>query len=330
MVRLALTVRQASNRFYLPSAPDLASRTVQKLRHQWNCWERHTANPVIDLVTTGTFVRFRTSALAVPLSPATIEAVVGDVLTVLRCCRAAGVLAAVPLAGRRLKRSQPVPIQPDLSALGDMYRNCRVAKWPILRHCSCQDFWRAWLIASYTLGLRLGDLMFRLTWNAVNCDSVTIRAGKTGKLHILPLHPVLKRHLNLIHDNGGSGDGRVFPVSKSPHLVRRELRRISQAAGVPKVTPQQLRRLAGTQYERAHGGAGPLLLGHTLAGASAFYIDVPSVLRAASDRLEIPQEWLTKADRDSAARMESRLLRAWRVLRLPDREAVLHLAENLA
>src|SRR5690606_6816321 len=111
-------------------------------------------------------------------------------------------------------------------------------------------------------------------------------------LHVFPLHPVLRAHLELMRAQEGVelADDRVFPVSRSPHLMRRELKRISRTAGIAMLTPHGLRRLAGTEWEAARDGAGRLLLGHSL-GVSDRYIAVPRLLQRAVKRLRVPLEF---------------------------------------
>jgi len=147
------------------------------------------------------------------------------------------------------------------------------------------------LVAAYNTGLRRDDLFFRLSWQNVDFDgsAITITAGKTGKTHALPINAVLERHLRWMW----ADCDRVFPIGQSRHLVARELGRISSAAGVPRVTPQAIRRLACTQLEIAQPGAGGLMLGHTLKSSVTYqsYAEQVRVLRPAVDALEQPAEF---------------------------------------
>lgn len=73
--------------------------------------------------------------------------------------------------------------------------------------------------------------------------------------------------------------------------MRRELRRLCALAGVTPFLAHSIRRRAGTEYERAHEGCGPLILGHTLDSAQMsfdHYIDPVEILTIAASRLIQP------------------------------------------
>ena len=122
-------------------------------------------------------------------------------------------------------------------------------------------------------------------------NTLRLVSRKAGKLHVLPVHPEVLAHCERL---GTEKSGRIFPIGCCLKQVRGQIDRICRAAGIPRFTPQMVRRLAAIQFEKAHPGAGSLLLGHALPGGSRVtfqhYIPVPEILRLASEKL--PQPWI--------------------------------------
>lgn len=323
MIASSLTLRIALENYYLPFQRTMSDRTKQKLRHQMTRWEKHTDDPLISRITTETIEAFRDSCELVPLSNDTIETTVSDVTTILRyCCERHQLIDRIPHAGCKLKRTQKRKYVPPVSHLGLIYEQAHVCTWPRLT-VPTKAFWQAWLVTSYFTGLRLEDMMQRILLSNFSDEMLVVDAHKSGKIHCFPMHPVFKRHLLTI----AGGDERLFPVSKSPHLVRRELRKMCQAAGVPKIVPHALRRLACTMWDKAKYGAGRTLHGQTL-GVADRYI-VPMILSEAVEALEIPKEILTDDERDEKQMAETLMLQKFRRLNSGSRQAVLALAEKL-
>lgn len=328
--RCRLTVRQAFELHYLPYALDLAESTARKMRHDWNRWERATENPPCDRITPEHFAEFRRhlreSNGRPPLAPDSIECTISSVLTVLNHLERKGLIDRAPGPGRRLKRTRRIKYVPPLQHLGLVYERADCTRWPKLPFCSTADFWRSWLCTFLFTGLRLDDQMHLLRWEYLTEHSLTVVAHKTGKLQMFPMHPVWRRHLEMVR----SDRPRIYPVSQSPHLVRRELRRMSDQAGLERyITPQMLRRLAGTAWDLAKDGAGPKLLGHSL-GVSDRYISVPPILKEAAPLLPIPRELLTEAERDELADGERKLVERYQHMKPAERQALLALAEKLS
>jgi hypothetical protein len=275
----------------------LSRNTQKRMEHDLTRWERLSGNPALGDLCGDLFDAVRDRGQALELSDDTIETTIGSVFTILRFARKRGAISGLPDAGEKLSRTKKRKPIPSVEDLGNAYLSADVARWPEIRGVRVGDFWRAWLVAGYFTGLRLDDQMHILKWSQVTADSIACEAGKTGKFHVFPNPPVLSRHLDLLRD---AGDERVFPVSKSPHLIRRELHRISQAAGLSvAVLPQALRRLAGTRWQKAKWGAGTTLLGHTL-GVSDRYI-APEILQEAVRRLEVPEAFLSPDETKSLA-----------------------------
>ncbi len=152
-------------------------------------------------------------------------------------------------------------------------------------------FWRRWTVVSYFTGLRLADMMKHFTTECISDDAIVLSAQKTGKTLAVPNCRVLKYHLAHVPP------GRVFPVSKSPHLVRRELRKLSNTAeSSVKVTPHALRRLAITEWSSASESAGRIVHGCGVSGIMASYLHVLRPLQKARPHLTVPKQFLTTSD----------------------------------
>jgi integrase len=310
-------------------APMVRRRTLDKLRTNVKRFALVTGQTKVDKID---LPLFRAKAVARGYSPWTIETTIADILAILRSCPAElGI--KLPDVGKRLRTVHTNGIAPTLDALGRMYAACTEPLYPN-RWCQvrlstedCAAVVRAFLVACYIAGPRLGDVL-HLEWVQFAEDTVSFRASKTGKVQQIPLHPVLKRHLQAVPRTGK----RIFESIPwhSRHRLRRALVRLCTDAGVPKVTPQQIRRLAGTEYEKAHGGAGRLLLGHGWpTRATSFYIDELDVLREASRKLRLPQEWLTEQEREQWKLDESQLSTAYRRMSPEGREALIRVAMSL-
>ena len=165
-----------------------------------------------------------------------------------------------------------------------------------------------------------------LTWEQIGRENITITAHKTGKVHVLPIHPVLKRIINEYRE--GLDAGPLFRIESCQ--FRRELARICLSAGVPAVTPQMIRRLSANEYEAAHAGAGALILGHSLNGATRYYLSAPAILRRASERMAVPFAMITDADRERIGNREAQLLRGFRALPDAEKESVLTIVRKMA
>ena len=288
---------------YTTWAADLSPRTAKKMRHDLGRWKRLGGASSVAHCTTDTFADVRKRGLQQPLSADTIETTIGSIVTLLTHAKRRGRISEVPDIGRRLPRSQAPPDSPPVPHIGRLYAAIPKTRlqWPRLICCGLTTWWQSFLVAAYITGQRLEDLTRQLTWSDVDDTVVRFRPAKTtrsGKIIPVPLHPILRRHLMVLKCDWSarSNDDRVFHVSKSPHILRRELRRICDIAGVPHVTPQQIRRASATAYEVAHAGAGALIQGSAVKGSARYYIRVEEVLREAQRKLEIPDDMKTKEE----------------------------------
>lgn len=291
-VTAPVTLRAAYQQYYLAECVDLGAGTRSRYHYELLRWERNTPDPDVRQINRALANQFRQDCLRVGLSRSSIESTLSVVRRILRVTAEAdgSPLDALPMLGRAMKQPQPNPRAMTLDQLADLYRVAHVCTWPKFPGLSPTVFWRCFDVIAFCTGLRLYDLMHSLNWRDVTDTAVSCTARKTGKRHVFPMHPVLQRHLEALRPLR-SPDGRILPVSRSPNLVRRELRLRSMAACItPVITPKQLRQNAGTHWESAAGGAGGKVLGHTL-GVSDRYISIPRVLQTAVSKLQLPACW---------------------------------------
>lgn len=289
-----LTLRTLLVDHYLGYAIDLADSTVSQYHGHVTRWEKYAGKTTIHKIDTAMFMKFRGSCCEEGLSPFSTEGTVGGIKALLKYAVNVELLKKFPFPGRALKRTIKIKHVPSLEAIGAAYSNVGVTTWPQL-HVPPPLFWQCFIVAMYFTGLRVSDLMRTLKWDTISKDQILLQAGKSDRIQILPAHDVLFRHLKAMRGHHGE---RVFPVSKSPHLIRRELMKISVAAGiVPHLTPQAFRRRAGTEYEAVRATAGQKLLGHLAPCVSDFYI-LPQCLFEASKGLSYPAEFDSGPDVD--------------------------------
>lgn len=294
-------------------------------RHHLARWERFRCGSAVDRIDTKTFVRFRNRCLTAGLAHDSIENTVGTVLQVLRTLHRAGLLPSVPWPGARLKKRSSPKWVPSTEEIGRCYAHADAAIWPT--YMEPGQFWRTYFAVQLWCGLRRNDILFRLNRDMCMEDAIRCQAQKTGRVHIFPMHAVVWRHLKLMPDTE-----RVFQVGKCLKQVRRELDRISDAAGVaPRVQPQAMRRASITLWEEA-AGAGRIVHGCAADVVSNHYLAVrhpPRLLLDGAERFAWPDEMITDADRQRRQLGTLQFLRTWRKLSEKDREAVRSIAERL-
>lgn len=294
-------------------------------RHHLSRWERFRCTSHVGKIDTKTFVRFRSKCVESGLSADSIENTIGTVLQVLRTLQRAGLIQAVPWPGTRLKKRCTPKWVPALDDIGRCYAHAGAAIWPT--YMDPGTFWRTFYVVQLWSGLRRNDTLFRLSREMCAPDGIRCQAQKTGKVHIFPMHTVVWRHLKLMPETE-----RVFQIGKCLKQVRRELDRISDAAGVsPRVQPQSMRRASITLWEEC-AGAGRVIHGCAADVVSNHYLAVrkpPRVLLDGVERFTWPAEMLTDADRRKQTLGTLQFLRTWRKLSEKDRETVRGVAERL-
>lgn len=305
MARTNLTLEKALT-LYLAYAIDLSPRTARNLRERVRLWRRLGGPDDCRSITADSFQEFRRAALAVALKPHTIETAVNAIKTLLRHLgpqgdgvpHGLGMLKSVPFTGRRLKTaSEPRP-PATFEQLDEIYRHARCMTYPRVRDIRAADWWRAFLVLAYNTGLRVSDLVYKLSWDHVRWEQrvIELRAGKTGLYHRIPINDTLARHLETIRRDTGPVLG--LQAKQTTHLLK-HLREACESCGVPYFTPHAVRRLAGTEFEKTHPGTGALLLGHSLHRGMTFghYVAAEAILRPAADKLPQPEAFTSTKER---------------------------------
>lgn len=254
------------------------------------------------------FDRFRTAGRLASLSPRTIESTISDLVYLQR-------RHGLPvLPGRRLRVPPPSPDVPTAEDVSQVYLAADAATWPGRRPYAAGDWWRALLVVAVWTGLRRGDLA-RLTWGDIGPETITVRAGKTGRLQRFPVTPLVNRHLARLRPDcdGLKPDCTVFgfPTSSSFRACYDQLARLSLYAGVrPPLTLQALRRLSIQSWSAANAEAGRIVHGCGL-GILAHYLDPLALLRAIGPRVKLPEAFLSPAERHEQERERAELIARW-------------------
>lgn len=286
---------------YLDHAPDLSASRKRALPLAVRNWRRFKGPVDVRAIKSEHFVSVRRAAHTAGLSPHTIETMLSAILSLIRHCgprdnrcpHGLTLIREVPYIGKRLRLTSqlraPAPME-SLSACYEIAGSSEYAPWE--SGYFPRDFWRAFLVLSYNTGLRFGDLA-ALRWT--DCDfahgMITVRASKTKKVQHLPINATLAAHLARLPRH----TERVLSMTPGVGTyVNQKLHELCDLAGCEHFTPQGIRRRAACEYERVHPGAGSLLLGHSLPGASSItwqhYVSaLDVVLRPASEK--IPQPW---------------------------------------
>jgi len=272
----------------------LKPATKARFRHELAIWRRLGG---VEQPTAEDVAAWQARAAA-ELKPRTINSVCASVVLLLKNVGGASVAwRPVPV---RLQ-PKPTPTVADLDRL--LLTACKAARRP-------PEWWQRLLCFAYATGVRRGDLL-RLDVSAVVDGELSFTAGKTEKRHVIPIPLAVLRML--------PASGPICRVGIKP--LRRVLREWCDRAGVPRITPQALRRLSAREWERAHAGAGAVVLGHDIPGwtkATAAYIDRADLLRAGLPRLRLPASIVAESEVDE----EQDLTTNYRRLTQPERATI--------
>lgn len=322
MIAIPQTLRVVYDQHY--SQVGASRSTLANHRALLNRWERLTSNPDVREITHRSFEDYRAASIGAGLRPDSIESGVRFVRTVLNLAVRVGLREAMPWGGKRLRGRQEPKRVPSLADLGSLYEHVEAATWP--RGLDRERFWKAFLVVALWTSARLGDLL-RIRWDGITEDAVSFVAGKTLKSHILPRHPVIDRHLKLVENWDVV---RVLPVGKSNKQLLRAFHEMSRAAETHPITPQAIRRLGVTCWQRARWGCGEIVQGSALQNSARYYVDVPPILRDAASAFRFPDQMLLPCELDSQRAAEAQLLESYRRLSQDGKNAVNALAEKLA
>jgi predicted transcriptional regulator len=184
--------------------------------------------------------------------------------------------------------------------------------WTWLAPWSCQL-----VVLTYWCGIRLEDaIRLQLTVDP-KWRSITWEANKTGHRHRIPAPKWIFQWLKPV---------RLPYRASNDHaqvIVRGELERVCQIAGIPRILPSQIRDRGITEWSKVSSDAGALLHGHGL-GTRDHYVPALEILTAAMDRVRVPQSF------GAAVSSEDSLLNSFRRLDPSAQGLISMTAERLA
>lgn len=204
--------------------------------------------------------RYATDAVG---SASTIRGTVKDVITICRACGNTSL-------SQFLRKPQPAPKPTPIESIEKA--------WPFLAPWSCQL-----VVLMYWTALRLDDAIeLQLRGVDLSGDAIRWQASKTSKNHCWPLMQWMRTFLEPI--------GLPYRSSNdhAQVIVRGELQRVSELAGVSRIMPQQMRQRSVQEWTRANATAGAIVHGMGL-GVMSHYLDPLMVLESAALRVRLPK-----------------------------------------
>lgn len=265
----------------------------RRYRCELSRWERFCGAVAIRNLVPETFAAFRNAGLAAGLKPESIESTIKVVKAIVRFCRDRGWISALPIWGKPLPGDFPEPNPATLAEIEAVYLQARHATLMGRGGVSPHAAMQAWLAIGLWTGLRLSDLSQRLSWSHVRWDQGCIRfkASKTSRPHVFPISTPVERHLKLLEPNGHES---LFGV-RTVYRIDVELGRLCEAAGVRRLTAQNIRQASVTQWDAL--GVGPLVHGCGLPKVMNHYLGVLQRLNQVADRFPWPAAMLRTDDR---------------------------------
>lgn len=233
-----------------------------------NHWERYTANPPLNEITSATVHAFRGCLIQRNLAPRTVNKTWGQLSPIFR--HAADVEEAIPKVPKfvRVKEHEQEPRDVTIEEVDALYRSAHVATWPLCVEDPA-ELWRASFVAFWNLGPRRGELWGETPeqgWRRSQFvrGQITYHTPKIGVDLTRPVHPVLAEHLRRCPPGR---DDRFFPATlctssfyKVWHAIVDEAAKLEPS--VADVTPHDLRRSCQTQWDEVCDGYGDWVLGH--------------------------------------------------------------------
>jgi len=230
-----------------------------------NCrrWERITGITDVARITTPGLRGFREACLALQLAHDTIEKTITDVLTIVK-----HVTGVVTDHGKRLQNKRPNPKPVPIADLELIF-------------AASPDWLQKWIVLDYWTAARLSDSVDVFLIARQPADMIVHQASKTSLVHRWPVPRWLGEWMRPVDS----------PIRRNTLHFRKviefSLARCCDAAGVPIVTPKQLRQRSITEWTRANATAGAIVHGCGL-GVMAHYLDPLSVLESAAPRVRLP------------------------------------------
>lgn len=278
-----LTIRGVFEKFSERWEQIHSPKTRVKYRYDLDRWERFSGNPTLAKICGAVLMRFRDAAHQAGLADSTIHGTFQGVYAILREAQRRGLISAIPEKPRR-RREPPRKGPPPSLEVFDRFVRTGDAMFDRgeIRTRLQNGWFRACMALAYFTAMRRSDLL-SLEWDQIIGDTIEFRAQKTGKLHVIPMHPLLQ---GILADFREIGQRKVIPVGQIS--IKRACHAVCREIDASSIHIQNIRKLSARQYERAHAGAGALILGHSIPGATAYYLDAPEILRHAVAKLAVP------------------------------------------
>lgn len=281
----SLTLTDLFERHYIAYSR-IKTGTIIRYRSELRRWDRIVGPVPIHRLRTEHFIVFRDECSRRGLSNSSTEGSIKIVKSLLRYAKDRGWIKSLPIFGKPLPIEEPEPEPATLDELSRLYEAATACGYPGKGLVSPTAWMRAFLVLEYWTGIRGQNLCWDFGWRHVREDSIRFRQSKTGKRHTFPLHPIVTAHLRLVY---GMDERRVFAV-RSLQRVNTELSRLCEAAGVRRMTTNNIREACFTQWTIAGETAGKLVHGCGLPRVlRRHYLGRLQVLEEAMPRFRWPE-----------------------------------------
>lgn len=272
-------------------SPEHAARTVEAYEEALTHWERAEVttpaspslrlrmparNPDAETIDAQTLVDLKNSMLATH-APNTVRKVLIHLRAIFnrlgpRSSRnplGVGLLGDVPYCPLPAKQKRrPRTARED--ELDRLYRACEVATWP---RCEVlpADWWQSLIVVLYNIALRRLDYL-AVAWEHVDLKNamLDLRAHKTDKDSVFPLHSIAVEHLRRIQGHRvlvwpwRPSQEAPDPIDRRKTSLYRQWHKICAAAGIlKKLVPHDIRKTSGSQLFEVSPGAACELLQHS-------------------------------------------------------------------
>lgn len=317
-----LNLRGCYEKFLLPSL-EARENTLRAYQTALNHWERITPDPAVEAIDDELCQKFlrRLGELTSTENSSKVWTAIRPILRRIGPRETGnpaglGIIRFVPYARTKKRRAAEKRIL-SLDELDRLWRACNVVQWPVGLRIPAPLWWRTALVVDSNYGMRTGDLVKQrphhvgLRWDAVRSEPrcpyhfvqevnaegwIVYCPEKTSEFKPEPLHlpmlDVVARHLEEISAyRRHLGESLILPAPTHPKALRRELSRISKAAGIdPPVNFKHLRTTANYRWDSVELGLGSLVLGHAARSVNAkhYAVSVGHLVRAAS-KIEQPE-----------------------------------------
>lgn len=173
--------------------------------------------------------------------------------------------------------------------------------------------YRTILVLQYFTALRVGSVR-ALLWENITARAVTLVARKTGRLHSIPMHPVLYQHLlKWSKYKGCLRAMRIAHQYLTSEVLKQKVFRASaidinavygaacELANVEKFTSHDVRRASITQWTLVGLSSGEIIHGCGVKRSMLPYFAEEEFLRKGLMRLNVPRNFMSKEDRKKSA-----------------------------